>query len=185
MDECCPWKPFVLQPHQKRKARLRNEGSKNPVNLMVRLGLLYLLPIPVIGKLLIVAVNICQFFGVIIPDIMELPAFKKFGDLLENLFEFDDECDAPSFHDVGEFTWVDTVIEIIIETFSALWSLSLYPSNKVNLLLIFALMLSGKWCFFHFPSRWSGTESRNPSFTIYSDRILHRNSKVEVAWSFT
>ena len=34
---------------------------------------------------------------------MELPAFKKFGDLLENLFEFDDECDAPSFHDVGKF----------------------------------------------------------------------------------
>ncbi|KAK2556654.1 Nipped-B-like protein B [Acropora cervicornis] len=35
-------------------------------------------------------------------DIMELPAFKKFGDLLENLFEFDDECDAPSFHDVDD-----------------------------------------------------------------------------------
>ena len=41
--------------------------------------------------------------------------------------------------------FLDTVIEIIIiETFSALLSLSLYPSNKVNLLLIFALMLSGK-----------------------------------------
>lgn len=92
-----------MQPHQKRKAKLRNEGSKNPVNLMVRLDLLYVLSIPLTGKLLIVAVNICQFFGVIIPDIMELPAFKKFGDLLENLFEFDDECDAPSFHDVGEF----------------------------------------------------------------------------------
>lgn len=35
-------------------------------------------------------------------DIMESPAFKKFGDLLENLFEFDDECDAPSFHDVDD-----------------------------------------------------------------------------------
>ena len=35
-------------------------------------------------------------------DIMESPAFKKFGDLLENLFEFDDECDVPSFHDLGK-----------------------------------------------------------------------------------
>ena len=35
-------------------------------------------------------------------DIMESPTFRKLGDLLENLFEFDDECDAPSFHDLGE-----------------------------------------------------------------------------------
>ena len=33
---------------------------------------------------------------------MESPTFRKLGDLLENLFEFDDECDAPSFHDVGK-----------------------------------------------------------------------------------
>lgn len=33
---------------------------------------------------------------------MESPTFKKLGDLLENLFEFDDECDAPSFHDLGK-----------------------------------------------------------------------------------
>ena len=33
---------------------------------------------------------------------MESPTFRKLGDLLENLFEFDDECDAPSFHDLGE-----------------------------------------------------------------------------------
>lgn len=30
-------------------------------------------------------------------DVLESPTFRKFGDLLENLFEFDDECDAPSF----------------------------------------------------------------------------------------
>ena len=36
---------------------------------------------------------------------MESPAFKKFGDLLENLFEFDDECDAPSFHDFGKLLY--------------------------------------------------------------------------------
>lgn len=35
-------------------------------------------------------------------DIMESPTFRKLGDLLENLFEFDDECDAPSFHDLGK-----------------------------------------------------------------------------------
>lgn len=34
---------------------------------------------------------------------MESSTFRKFGELLENLFEFDDECDAPSFtHDVGK-----------------------------------------------------------------------------------
>lgn len=35
-------------------------------------------------------------------DIMESPTFRKLGDLLENLFEFDDECDAPSFHDLDD-----------------------------------------------------------------------------------
>ena len=36
-------------------------------------------------------------------DVLESPTFRKFGDLLENLFEFDDECDAPSFgNDVGK-----------------------------------------------------------------------------------
>ena len=44
--------------------------------------------------------NIIVVFLVL--DIMESPAFKKFGDLLENLFEFDDECDVPSFHDLGK-----------------------------------------------------------------------------------
>ena len=44
--------------------------------------------------------NIIVVFMVL--DIMESPAFKKFGDLLENLFEFDDECDVPSFHDLGK-----------------------------------------------------------------------------------
>lgn len=34
---------------------------------------------------------------------MESPTFRKFGELLENLFEFDDECNVPSFtHDVGK-----------------------------------------------------------------------------------
>ena len=42
---------------------------------------------------------------------MESPAFKKFGDLLENLFEFDDECDAPSFHDVGMYPVLYHAIE--------------------------------------------------------------------------
>ena len=45
------------------------------------------------------AVNV---FLVLFLDIMESPTFKKLGDLLENLFEFDDECDAPSFHDLGK-----------------------------------------------------------------------------------
>lgn len=47
-------------------------------------------------------VLICQMSISIILDIMESPTFRKLGDLLENLFEFDDECDAPSFHDLGK-----------------------------------------------------------------------------------
>ena len=43
-----------------------------------------------------------SFFLELFLDIMESPTFKKLGDLLENLFEFDDECDAPSFHDMGK-----------------------------------------------------------------------------------
>lgn len=38
----------------------------------------------------------------VILDIMETPTFRKLGDLLENLFEFDDECNAPNFHDLGK-----------------------------------------------------------------------------------
>jgi len=56
------------------------------------------------SEAIIFGINYMQlsFFFFLFLDIMESPTFKKLGDLLENLFEFDDECDAPSFHDLGK-----------------------------------------------------------------------------------
>lgn len=38
----------------------------------------------------------------VILDIMEILIFRKLGDLFENFFEFDDECNVLSFYDLGK-----------------------------------------------------------------------------------
>lgn len=52
---------------------------------------------------------------------METPTFRKLGDLLENLFEFDDECNAPSFHDLGKLMRVIPKEQNILYIFYETW----------------------------------------------------------------
>lgn len=59
----------------------------------------------------------------VILDIMEILIFRKLGDLFENFFEFDDECNVLSFYDLGKLMRVISKEQNILYIFYEIWDI--------------------------------------------------------------